>query len=193
MLINTLQFLIRTVADLFVLVLLLRFYLQVVRMPFTHPLAQFVMAATNFAVLPLRRLLPSVRGYDTATMFIAWLVGLVSISAVLLLGPMPFNFAAPQTWLGLALLSVLTLFTQSVYLLMGAVLVQAIMSWVNPYNPLAPMLSALTRPFLAPFSRARIGGADLSPLLLLLVLQVILMLPVRFLEQTFLQQLQLAF
>ncbi|NDV11241.1 YggT family protein [Crenobacter caeni] len=192
MLVQTLQFLIRTISDLFVLVLLLRFYLQVARIPFRHPLAQFVMACTNWLVLPARRVLPSVRGYDSATLACAWLTSLLAIVAILLLGPMPYSFASPHNWLMLTLLAVLALFSQSLYLLMGAVLVQAIMSWVNPYNGLAPILSALTRPFLAPFARARVGGVDLSPLVLLLIVQVILMLPVRLLEGTFLSQLQLA-
>jgi uncharacterized protein YggT (Ycf19 family) len=68
MFLETVQFLIKTIADLFVLVLLLRFYLQVARAPFKHPLCQFVMAATNFAVLPLRKLVPSIHGYDSATL-----------------------------------------------------------------------------------------------------------------------------
>ncbi|HJU50374.1 MAG TPA: YggT family protein, partial [Pseudogulbenkiania sp.] len=60
MIAETLQFLIKTLADLFVLVLLLRFYLQVARAPFKHPLSQFVMAVSNFVVLPMRKLVPSV-------------------------------------------------------------------------------------------------------------------------------------
>lgn len=65
MLFDTLRFLIKTLSDLFILVVLLRFYLQLARAPFQHPLAQFVMGLTNFAVLPLRRKLPSVKGAMT--------------------------------------------------------------------------------------------------------------------------------
>jgi YggT family protein len=107
------------------------------------------------------------------------------------LDQIPYNFAAPQTWLALALLSVLYLFKKSLYLLMGAVIVQAVMSWVNPYNPLAPLLDLLTRPYLRPFRRAQIGGVDLSPIILFLIVQVILMLPVRMLEMSFLMQLKI--
>ncbi|XLM20869.1 YggT family protein, partial [Chromobacterium piscinae] len=78
MFVHTLQFLIKVLSGLFVLVLLLRFYLQVARAPFKHPLCQFVMAATNFLVLPARKLVPSVRNYDTATMLLAWLVCLLA-------------------------------------------------------------------------------------------------------------------
>jgi len=86
MFLETVQFLIKTIADLFVLVLLLRFYLQVARAPFKHPLCQFVMAATNFAVLPLRKLVPSLRGYDSATMLLAWLVSFAFYQGAGLLG-----------------------------------------------------------------------------------------------------------
>ncbi|WP_374554384.1 YggT family protein [Aquitalea pelogenes] len=189
MFLETVQFLIKTIADLFVLVLLLRFYLQVARAPFKHPLCQFVMAATNFAVLPLRKLVPSLRGYDSATMLLAWLVSMVSSVVILAFNPM-YTLAAPETWLALSLLAILDVFKQSLTLLMGAVIVQAVLSWVNPYNPLTPILDALTRPFLKPFRRATVGGVDLSPLILFLIIQVVLMLPVQYLENSFLMQLK---
>ena len=90
----------------------------------------------------------------------------------------------------MALLAVLYVFRATVYLLMGAVIVQAVLSWVSPYNPLAPLLELLTRPFLRPFRRLMIGQVDLSPLALLIVLQVVLMLPIAFLERMLLAQLQ---
>ena len=190
MFVDTLQFLIKTLSGLFVLVLLLRFYLQVARAPFKHPLCQFVMAATNFLVLPTRKLVPSVRNYDTATLLLAWLVCLLANILSLLLGSLPEMFAFPQVWVALFLLSVLEVFKQSLTLLMGAVVVQAVLSWVSPYNPIAPVLDSLTRPFLRPFRRAVVGGVDLSPLVLLLIIQVIMMLPVRMLEAGFLTQLK---
>ncbi|WP_287881946.1 YggT family protein [Aquitalea sp.] len=189
MFLETVQSLIKTIADLFVLVLLLRFYLQVARAPFKHPLCQFVMAATNFAVLPLRKLVPSLRGYDSATMLLAWLVSMVSSVIILSLNPM-YSLAAPETWLALTLLAVLDVFKQSLILLMGAVIVQAVLSWVNPYNPLSPILDALTRPFLKPFRRATVGGVDLSPMILFLIIQFVLMPLVQYLENSFLMQLK---
>ena len=173
---DTLHYVIKTLSDLFILVLLLRFYLQLAHAPFRHPLCQFSMAITNFIVLPLRRLVPSFRSYDVATMLAAWLVALLTLVFILLVSPLPFFPVLPQTWLILALLGVLTLFKQSLYLLMGAVIVQAVLSWVNPYNPLTPILEILTRPFLRPFRWARVGGIDLSPLILFLIIQVMLML-----------------
>lgn len=190
MLADTLRFLIQTASDLFVLVLLLRFYLQVANAPVRHPLVQFVKSATDFIVLPLRRRIPAWRGYDTATLLTAWLTSLLSIVLLLVLAPLPYNFSLPSNWLSVGLLAVLYVFRATVYLLMGAVIVQAVLSWVSPYNPLAPLLELLTRPFLRPFRRLVIGQVDLSPLVLLIVLQVVLMLPIAFLEQTLLAQLQ---
>ena len=192
MLTETLQFLVRTLAELFVLVLLLRFYLQVARASFRHPLAQFCIALTNFLVVPARRLIRSIHGYDTATLALAWLVSLIANVLMLTLNPLPYDFTAGATWAGLSLLSLLDVFRLSLYLIMGAVLVQAVLSWVNPYNPLAPVLDALTRPLLQPFRRAVVGGVDLSPLILILLIQVILMLPVRMLEASFLTQIKYA-
>lgn len=192
MLLETLQFLIKTLSELFVLVVLMRFYLQVARAPFKHPLTQFVIAVSNFAVLPMRRLLPAWRGYDSASMAVACVTSLLSLTLILLLNPMPYDLLHPQTWLAIMLLTVVEVFRQSLYLLMGAVLVQAVLSWVNPYNGLRPVLESLTRPYLRPFQRATVGGVNLAPLVLFLVIQVILMLPVRMLEVSFLSQLKLA-
>lgn len=190
MLADTLRFLIQTASDLFVLVLLLRFYLQLANAPLRHPLVQFVRSATDFIVLPLRKRIPAWRGYDTATLLTAWLTSLIAIVLLLVLAPLPYNFALPSNWLSMALLAVLYVFRATVYLLMGAIIVQAVLSWVSPYNPLAPLLELLTRPFLRPFRRLMIGQVDLSPLALLIVLQVVLMLPIAFLERMLLAQLQ---
>lgn len=191
MIAQTLLFLIQTLSGLFVLVLLLRFYLQVARAPFKHPLAQFCMALTNFIVLPARRLIRSVHGYDAATLVLAWLVSLLANVLIKALYQM-YDLLAVQSMVAIALISVVDVFRWSLILLGGAVLVQAVLSWVNPYNPLAPVLDALTRPFLSPFRRAVVGGVDLSPLILLLLIQVILMLPVQALYGVLGAQIRLA-
>lgn len=139
MLTDTLRFLVGTLANFFTLVLLLRFYFQLARVPFNHPLAQFTVALTNFVVLPTRRFVPSIGGWDTSTLVLAWLTELLSMGALLWLSPIPYALFHPQSLAMLALLAVLRVFVMSVYLLMGALVVMAVMSWVNPYNPLAPI------------------------------------------------------
>ena len=72
----------------------------------------------------------------------------------------------------------------SLYIVMVAVIVQAILSWVNPYSPIAPLLNSLTQPFLRPLQRRipMVANVDLSPLVLIIILQLILMVPVAWLE-----------
>lgn len=191
MFLDTVFFLFRTLTDLFLLIILLRFYLQVVRASFQHPIAQFVMSLTNFAVLPLRRVIPSVRGFDTASLVFALFVALISKGVLLWFSAYPFDFAAPNTWVSLMFLACLELIRASIHLLIGCVIMRALLSWFNPYNPITPILNALTDPFLIPFKRMTISGIDLSPFVLLLILQVILMLPINWLEQTLFNLLML--
>ena len=194
MLYDAFSFLVRNLAGFFILNLLLRFYLQVVRAPFGHPLAQFTVKLTNFVVLPVRRLIPSVAGYDSATLLLAWLTALLMHVLLLLMSPLPLNFLSPNAALGLAMLALLALMQFSFYLMLGAVFIQAIMSWVNPYNPLTPVLDALTRPLLAPVRRILplLGGIDLSPLVLILALQMLLQFVVAPIESRLLAYIFLA-
>jgi YggT family protein len=85
----------------------------------------------------------------------------------------------------LLFLALVKLLRLTVYIVMGAVFVQALLTWVNPYHPLAPFFEALTRPFLKPFQKAipPIGGVDITPVLVLIACQLVLMLPVAWLEQ----------
>ncbi|MBB5017461.1 YggT family protein [Chitinivorax tropicus] len=184
---QALRFLIENIAGFFALALLLRFYLQVVKAPFQHPLPQFLLAFTNWIVLPTRRIVKAIGGYDTATLLLAWLTLLLKNFLVINLFPISISFVMPVALMGLMLLSVVHVLQLSVYLLMGAVIVQAILSWVSPYgNPLTPILGRITDPFLRPLQKRipPIGGVDLSPLVLLLILQVILMLAISPLEST---------
>ena len=89
MLTDTLRFLVGTLANFFTLVLLLRFYFQLARVPFNHPLAQFTVALTNFVVLPTRRFVPSIGGWDTSTLVLAWLTELLSMGGVAMAEPHP--------------------------------------------------------------------------------------------------------
>ncbi|WP_249383914.1 YggT family protein [Chitinivorax sp. B] len=182
---QALRFLIENIAGFFALALLLRFYLQVVKAPFQHPLPQFLLAFTNWIVLPTRRLVKSVGGYDTATLLLAWLTILLKDFLIIHLFPISVSFAMPTALIGLMLLALVHVLQLSLYLLIGAVIVQAILSWVSSYgNPLTPILGRITDPFLRPLQKRipTVGGVDLSPLVLLLILQLILMVPISYME-----------
>lgn len=178
-------FLVETLVGLFGLALLLRFYLQLARAPYRNPVSQFIAAVTDFAVLPARRVVPGLWGADLATLLLAWLVQIVELVLVLQLKGYALGSAAGMAFVAISMLAVVKLIKASVYILMVAVLVEAVLSWVNPRTPVAPVLGALTRPFLRPVQRRLplLGGVDLSPLFLLIACQLVLMLPVAWLER----------
>jgi len=173
MLIQIILFVLDSVCSFMAFALLARFALQWARAPFRNPLGQFIVAVTDWMVRPARRLVPGLFGLDMASLLLAWLWQVAYNGIALgLSGVLGAVSLAPA--LLVALLAALELARMGLYLVMGAVLVAAVFSWVNPYAPMADVFNTLTRPLLRPFRRfiPPIGGVDLSPLALLLVLQV---------------------
>ncbi len=183
MLAETAGYVAKVVFELFIMAVLLRFYAQALRASFRNPIAVFVLALTDWAVKPLRRVVPGLMGLDLASFFVAWWVAMALYLILALLAGRA-NFAAPQFFPMLAVMGAVILIKLSLYLLIAVVLVQALLSWTNPTHPIRPFFESLSRPFLRPLQRAvpLIGGVDLSPLILLIALQVLLMLPVAYLE-----------
>lgn len=181
---NALLFLVNTVFGLFVVALLLRFYLQWARAAYRNPLTQFLQALTDFMVKPARRVIPGLWGLDLATLALAWLLQILELLVVLQIQGRGLGEAVGLTLAAMALLALVLLAKITLYILMVAVIVQVVLSWVNPYSPIMPLLNSMTRPFLGPFQRhiPPIGNVDLSPLLLIVVIQLLLMLPVAWLE-----------
>ena len=171
-----LNFLLETVFGFFVFMLLARFYMQLLRVPFRNPLGQFVTALTNWMVLPARRFVPGLYGMDLSSFLLAWLLEALLLFLHYLLGVGGVaGGAGSATGLFLSL-GLLELVRFSLYLLIGVILIQAVISWINPYAPLAPLFNALAAPFLRPFRRLipPIGNVDLSPLFALVVAQLLL-------------------
>ncbi len=162
-------------------VLLFRFLLQWLGAPLRNPVGEFIMALSDFAVLRARRFIPPVWRLDSASFLLALVVELTYLSLTLALEGYPF---AHFPLIGLLVWSLVKLIKTGVYLLMSALVAQAILSWVNPYTPLAPLLAAITRRFLQPLQRflPLIGNVDLSPLFLLVICQLILSVPLAMLE-----------
>jgi len=184
MLSNALIFLVNTVFGLFVVALLLRFYLQWARAPHRNPLSEFLRALTDFMVRPARRLVPGLWGLDLSTLVLAWLVQLVEILLVLQIRDSGLGPVAGQSIAAAALLALVMILKIGLYIVMAAVIVQVVLSWVSPYSPLMPLANSMTRPFLRVFQRRvpPIGNVDLSPLFVLVVIQLLLMVPVAYLE-----------
>lgn len=178
---QALAFLIDTIGTLLLIALLLRFWLQAARAPFNNPLSGFLAAITNWGVKPLRKVVPGLRGLDLATLVLAWLIAWALDFALAALAPRGLVDLGTGLGAGIgvsALLALVQLIRLFLYMLIAAVVVQALLSWVNPYSPLAPLLHLLTQPFLRPVqARIRpISGFDLSPLVLLIACQLALIL-----------------
>ena len=146
---------------------LLRLYMQHQRVPFGNPVGRFVFALTNWIVLPLRKVLPGYRRWDFASLIAAYLFELAQFAVIaLMLGR------------GYATVPVLALFGLVRLLISGAIgltIVYAILSWINADSPMGDIIDRLASPLLRPFRRMipLVGGFDLSPLALLIVLQVL--------------------
>jgi len=170
---RVLWFLIETLGSLLATACVLRAAAWRAQLSPRNPISQFVFAITDWLVKPLRRMLPASRSQDWSSIAAALLVALV---LALVWGLM---FRGSLVAFGMAVpLAIFWVLKWTIYLVMGLVLLQAIMSWVNPHAPIAPAVDQLTRPFLAPLRRVipLIGGVDLSPLVLLLIGQVALTL-----------------
>lgn len=176
MLTQAVVFLLEAVAGLVTAILLLRFFMQAFRVSFANPLGAFVVQASNWLVLPLRRLIPGMLGFDFASLFAAWLVQFAALSAAFALRS-AFTLPPVELWLAaLAWHALLAVARHGVYLLIGALFLQAILSWINPFSPLARPLNQFTRPLLDPIRRVvpPLANIDLSPLVAILLLQVLL-------------------
>lgn len=181
---NAIQFLLHTVLGLFTIAVLLRFYLQAVNAPFHNPVSQAVIAITAFAVKPLRRIVPSWGKLDLSTLLLAWSSQFLLHLGLLLTQDFPLLVAGPMVWVALAGLALVGMLKFSIYIFLYAVILHAILSWLNPHTIITPALNALTRPVMLPVQRhvPRLGGIDLSPVVIFIAAQLLLMLIVAPLE-----------
>ena len=145
---------------------LLRLYMQWQRVPFGNPVGRFVFALTDWLVLPLRRVLPPMGRLDTASLVGAFVLELAQYAVLWLLGV--------GTLAMLQLLAIFGLARLVISGLTGLVIVYAVLSWVQSDSPLVDIIGRLCAPLLRPFRRMipLVGGIDLSPLALLVVLQI---------------------
>jgi len=166
------NYLIQTALSLFLFAVLIRLMLQLARADFYNPVSQFVVRVTNPLLLPLRRLIPAIGKLDTASVVLALLVQTASIIASLaLMDYWPANLLILLVW---SLIGVLSL---AVNLFFFAILGLIIFSWIAPqtHHPALALLHQLTEPVMGPFRRLvpPIGGLDLSPILVFVVINVL--------------------
>ena len=178
MLTNILLLLVNAAGGFLTLMLLARFYMQWQRISFRNQIGQLVVTTTDWLVRPLRRFVPGLFGLDMASLLPAWVVQVLMVAIELSLHGAVFSGNVGAVLLGLWGVGLIELTRMMVYLVIAVVLGSAVLSWFGPQAPLAPLLHSLAEPFLRPFRRIvpTIANVDLSPLLLLLVLQIVLML-----------------
>lgn len=166
------SFLIKTLFDLYLLLVLLRFLFQYFKVDFYNPFSQFILKATNPILLPIRRILPSYDKIDLAS-----LVLLLSLKACefLLLSVLTRGMA--PNILGLLIWPIGELMNQTVNVFFFAILVMIILSWLGPkvHTPISSLVAQMTDPLLRPARRVipAMAGIDLSPMIVLLGLKLI--------------------
>jgi YggT family protein len=170
------SFLVDVVVGFFVYLLLARFLFQWLRVPFRNILGEFIIAGTNWMVVPARRVIPALAGLDLASLLLAWALQVLMLYVLYLIAGIDFSSAPGIGAAALAVLALLDLVRSTIYIFVFALIVQAVLSWVNPHSPVGPLFDAMTRPFLRPIRRfvPPLGNVDLSPLVLIVLLQVLL-------------------
>ena len=168
-------YILQTIGSLYLLIILLRFVLQLVRADFYNPLSQFAVKATQPLLKPLRRIIPSLFGLDMSSLILAIIVQMILMALTLLLAY--GTTGDPLHLLLWAIIGVTGLFLNIFFY---ALIISVILSWVAPasHNPGAQLVNQITEPLLAPLRRIlpNLGGLDISPILAFMILKLLDML-----------------
>ncbi|WP_122446564.1 YggT family protein [Pseudomonas viridiflava] len=168
-------YVLQTLGSLYLMLILLRFVLQLVRANFYNPLSQFIVKATQPLLKPLRRIIPSIFGLDMSSLVLAIIVQMILMALTLLL-----MFGTTGDPLHLLLWSIISVTALFLKIFFFALIISVILSWVAPRsnNPGAELVNQICEPALAPFRRIvpNLGGLDISPILAFLVLKLLDML-----------------
>lgn len=171
---NPLVFLVQVLFGLYLLIVMLRFLLQVVRADFYNPVSQFIVKATAPLLNPLRAVIPGFAGLDFSSLILAWLVKSLELFLILLISGKGLMFLYPLVQAVPALLELV------INIFLFSVLIMVILSWLSPggYNPAVGLLSNLTEPVLKPARKILppMGGLDLAPMLVMIGLVLLKML-----------------
>jgi len=169
-------FIVKTVFGLYLLIVMLRFILQIVRADFYNPVSQFIVKATTPPLKPLRRLIPGIGGVDVASIVLMFAIKMLEIFIVGILIGHFFDIA------GLVVRCISDLLDLAVDVFFFSILIQIIISWVNPgaHNPVVSLLHSLNEPILRPARRLLppMHGFDLSPILAIIALKLMTFLVV---------------
>ena len=168
-------FLVSTLFGLYILAIMLRLILQIVRADFFNPVSKFIVKITNPVLKPLRRFVPGLAGIDMASVIVMLVLQMLEFYIITLLR----NFPAPDI-LGLTLYASVELVTLGFYVFLISIFILALLSWINPgtYNPINNLLHQITEPVLRPARRLLppMSGMDLSPMLAMVGLWLVKLL-----------------
>ncbi|MGA8205705.1 MAG: YggT family protein [Woeseiaceae bacterium] len=166
-----LTFIIATLAQLYLLVMLLRFWLPWLRADFRNPIAQGILRLTSPLIVPVRRIVPPIGRLDSATVIVTFALQYLTILVILAIGKIP------PAILPVALTSAIDLALLSLRLFTFAIFIHIILSWIAPgtFNPATAFIATLSEPVLRPFRRLvpPIGGLDISPVFAIILLQAV--------------------
>jgi YggT family protein len=165
---SSIEFLISLPFKLYLMIVLLRFWLQLSRADFYNPFSQFIVKATHPLVAPMRRVIPSIGRFDTATLVLAWLV---AVAKIVVLGFI-VNYSLTN-YFAVAFTGLLLTLKEAIDLVIYVLILRAIMSWISQgRNPMELILAQLTEPMLAPIRKRMpdLGGLDLSVMVVILLL-----------------------
>jgi YggT family protein len=166
---QALYFIVKTLAQLYLLLLLLRFWLPIMRADFRNPIANGILRITSPLVIPVRRIIPPIGRLDTSTILVAYILEVLLILALLALRGL-----RAET-LPIAITAIFELAILSLNLFFFVILIKIILSWVAPqnYNPMTVLLNTMAEPVLRPFRRIvpAVGGFDVSPIFAIVLLK----------------------
>jgi YggT family protein len=172
---NFVVFIINSFVYIICILFLLRFFLQITHAPKNNPLTKSISDITNFAINPLDKVIPKLHGYNITPLILALVTQVIVQSVWKWMDGYPFAMADILSWIGMIGLVALKMIDTTIGIFIYAILIDTVLSWVNPFTPIAPALSALTRPILTPI-RMRLPiyyGIDFSPLIAILIGQFI--------------------
>ena len=164
--ISALVFVVQAFAQLFLLLLLLRFWLPWFGANFSNPIAQGILRLTSPLIVPVRRVIPPLGRLDTATVVIAFGVQYLTIWVILALRQFATGIAT------IALTAIIDLGMLSLRLFVFAIIIRIVLSWIAPhtYNPITSLVASISDPLLRPARRfiPPLGGIDISPVFVLI-------------------------
>lgn len=173
---NALLFLVSTLFDLYIFVLILRLFLAWAGAEYRHPITQLVVQLTSWIVRPLKKALPDVKGIETATIVLIFIVEIIKFLVICL---MSFGF---PSLIGLFILAFADMIKLFLEILIFTIILEFIVTLIQPQAPVNQVLDLVTAPLMKPLQRVLpikgIAGLCLSVVAVVVVLWLLIIIVV---------------